>query len=124
MAESRGVIRRRSAEEWQELLVELAASGEELDRFCRRHRLHPPTLRWWRWRLAGRDQVETVRALPAASSSPQFAEMRWREPVVVAAEAPVGFELRWGDGLTLRIPGQFDEGALRRLLAVLEVAGC
>jgi transposase-like protein len=123
MAERRGVIRRRSAEEWQELLTELAASGEEVDRFCRRHQLHPPTLRWWRWQLARRDLAATDRLSPSASRSPQFVEMRWREPMV-ADEAPVGFELRWSDGLALGIPRQFDEGALRRLLAVLEGARC
>jgi transposase-like protein len=123
MAERCGVIRRRSAEEWQKLLAELAASGEEVDRFCRRHRLHPPTLRWWRWQLAGRHLAAADSPSPAASSGPQFAEIRWHEPIVTA-EAPVGFELRWSDGLTLRIPREFDEGALRRLLAVLEGAPC
>jgi transposase-like protein len=123
MAERFGVSRRRSAEEWQELLLELAESGEEVGRFCRRHRLHPPTLKWWRWRLSGRGLAEAGIAVSAAApSAPRFTEIRWQEPV--AASGAAGFELRWHDGLTLRIPSEFDEGALRRLLAVLEAAGC
>lgn len=123
MVERSGVSRRRSAEEWQGLLVELAVSGEDLARFCRRHRLHPPTLRWWRWRLAGRGTDSEAGAVPAVPNPPQFAEVRWRE-TGLAGEATAGFELLWNDGLTLRIPREFDAGALRRLLSVLEVAGC
>ena len=123
MVERSGVSRRRSAEEWQGLLVELAASGEDVARFCWRRRLQPPTLRWWRWRLAGRDGDSEAGSVPAVPTPPQFAEVRWREPGL-AGEATAGFELRWSDGLTLRIPREFDESALRRLLSVLEVAGC
>jgi len=101
--------------------LELAESGEEVGRFCRRHRLHAPTLKWWRWRLAG--SVLAERAEPAEPSVPQFTEIRWRE-LVVASGAAAGFELLWSDGLRLRIPSEFDEGALRRLLSVLEAVGC
>lgn len=123
MAESLRVSRRRTAEEWQALLLELAESGEEVGRFCRRHRLHPPTLKWWRWRLAGGVLAEAERSEPAKPRAPQFTEIRWRESVV-AGGAAAGFELLWPDGLRLRIPGEFDEGALRRLLAILEAVGC
>jgi len=53
----------------------------------------------------------------------QFTELRVLKEASPAVAAD-GFELRWPDGLTLTIPRQFDEAALRRLLMVLEVAGC
>lgn len=53
MADNRVSTRRRSASEWQSLVRELADSGEDLPRFCRRQGIYPPTLRWWRWRLVG-----------------------------------------------------------------------
>ena len=114
--------RGRSAAEWQRLLLELRESGEGVGPFCRRHRVRPATLKWWRWRLRGCYSEVEVEAGPAPSD-PQFTEIRWRESEVTRG-APVGFELRWSDGLTLRIPSEFDDGALRRLLSVLEAAGC
>lgn len=126
MAEKRAWTKRRSASEWQALVSKLAESGEEVTKFCRRQGIYVPTLRWWQWRLrvtAG-ELERPRRLLPAAPqpARPQFTELR----VLGAAGAGAsdGFELRWPDGLTLAIPRQFDEVALRRLLVVLEVAGC
>jgi hypothetical protein len=63
------------------------------------------------------------RAAGAGPSAAQFTEIRWRGSEAGGC-TEAGFELRWSDGLTLRIPSEFDEGALRRLLAVLEAVGC
>lgn len=51
---------RRSREEWNAVIAELEGSGEPLESFCRRRRVAPATLRWWRWRLAG----AAIRAAP------------------------------------------------------------
>jgi hypothetical protein len=127
MAERQANTKRRSAREWQTLVSKLAESSEDLGQFCGRQGIYPPTLRWWQWRLRGSTCGPAVppRRVPAAAEPirSQFTELRVFEkssPAVAAA----GFELRWPDGLTLAIPAQFDELALRRLLAVLEVAGC
>lgn len=127
MAENRASAKRRSAGEWQSLVSELAESGGDLAKFCRCHGIYPPTLRWWRWRLRGLSH-ELARSAggtrAAAQPVPlQFTELRVAEAASGTA-ATEGFELRWPDGLTLAIPSQFDEGALRRLLEVLEAAGC
>ena len=127
MAERQASAKRRSAREWQTLVSKLAESGEDFEQFCRRRKIYPPTLRWWQWRLRGSIRGDALPARPApAAAEPirlQFTELRVSDeasPTVIAD----GFELRWPDGLTLAIPPQFDEAALRRLLAVLEVAGC
>ena len=116
--------RRRSAEEWQGVLLRWEASGEDVERFCRRQGLRPATLRWWRWRLRNSTHTDTAmaRSVPAAAV-PGFAEVRLPE-LSLGSDEPVGFELRWSDGLTLHIPPAFDEAALRRLLVVLESVGC
>jgi transposase-like protein len=126
MAEKRATTKRRSASEWQTLVAKLAESGEDSAQFCRRQGIYLPTLQWWQWRLRGSARgLARPRLVPAATEPirSQFTELRVLEeasPTVAAA----GFELRWPDGLTLSIPPQFDEGALRRLLVVLEAAGC
>ena len=128
MAERRRAIRRRSRSEWQGVLARLEASGEEVDRFCQREGTHPPTLRWWRWHLAGPSSGDDRRARRSElavgdRSGPGFTELRVLATAGKTNEA-ARFELRWTDGLTLVIPQQFDVDALQRLLAVLEVAGC
>jgi|ERR1700674_3481471 len=127
MAERQANTKRRSAGEWQSLLSTLAESGEGLEQFCRRKGIYPPTLRWWQWRLrvSIRGPARPPRPVPAAAERIRlhFTELAVPEeasPVVAAG----GFELRWPDGLTLAIPPQFDEVALRRLLVVLEVGAC
>jgi hypothetical protein len=128
MAEKRlGPKRRRSASEWQGVLLRLAASGEKLDGFCRREGILPATLRWWQWRLKGsaRGLEKQRRVGPAATESahPEFTELR----VLAAPGRPEPgdwFELRWRDGLVLAIPQGFEPDALARLLSVLEAAGC
>jgi hypothetical protein len=127
MAERQASTKRRSAREWQTLVSKLAASSEDFEQFCRRRGIYPPTLRWWQWRLRGSSRGLALPPRPApAATEPirlQFTELRGPDEASPAV-ATGGFELRWPDGLTLAIPPQFDEVALRRLLAVLEVAGC
>jgi hypothetical protein len=127
MAGSQTSTKRRSAKEWQILVSKLATSGEDLTRFCWRQGIHPPTLRWWQWRLRGpsRGLAPAPRSAPAAAEPirVKFTELRVPEAASRSVTAD-GFELRWPDGLTLAIPAQFDEIALRRLLVVLEVGGC
>ena len=124
MAEKRASTKRRRASEWQALLSKLAESGEDVTQFCRRQGIHLPTLRWWQWHLrVSTGELERRRRQVAAMPEPRFTELHVPEsPGPTGAGA--GFELRWADGLTLVIPRHFDEVALRRLLVVLEVAGC
>jgi transposase-like protein len=127
MAESQASAKRRSAREWQTLVSKVTESGEDLTQFCRRQGIHPPTLRWWQWRLRGASRGLAPALRPAPTPAEpirvEFTELRVPEAASRSVTAD-GFELRWPDGLTLAIPAQFDEVALRRLLVVLEVGGC
>lgn len=127
MAERKAGTKRRSASEWQTLVSRLAESGGEVAQFCRRQGIYPPTLRWWLWRLRGStrrfERPRRPAPTPAEPIRPQFTELQVLEGAAPAVTADF-FELRWSDGLTLAIPREFDEVALRRLLMVLEEAGC
>jgi hypothetical protein len=127
MAETTGA-NRRSASDWRTLVSELADSGEDLPRFCRRRGIYPPTLRWWRWRLRSSpgDLESSPQSEPRAALAkrPQFTELRLKAAAVPAEADAAVFALHWPDGLTLTIPQDFDAAALQRLLSVLEVAGC
>ncbi len=129
MAEKRLSARRRSAGEWQAMLWKLAESGEDVDQFCRRMGIYPPTLRWWQWRLKGQGRSREQQSRSATTelvvpSGPEFTELRIASTPVRPESVVAHFELRWRDGLTLAIPQAFDRDALCRLLSALEVAGC
>jgi transposase-like protein len=121
---SRVAGRRRSASEWQSLIEDLENGGEDAAEFCRRRGLRLSTLQWWRWRLRTERGSASVACRPAVTAAAvEFAEVRLSGREVFGAETD-SFELRWSDGLTLRIPARFEEGSLRRLLAVLDGGPC
>lgn len=126
---------RRSAAQWRELIGELDGSGLGLGEFCRRRRVEPRTLQWWRWRLglgpsAGPGSTASAVAVRPATK-PSFRQLAVAtQGEISGSRSELGsrpspaFELRWSDGLTLAIPQEFEAAALQRLLAVLEAAGC
>lgn len=91
--------------EWRARLESWDASGVSLRAFALREGLDPHSAWRWKKRLRG--------AAPAATG---FAA------VVVehaAGTRSVPFELVVGAGMSLRIPADFDEAALMRLIALL-----
>ena len=103
-------------------------NGEDVNQFCRRQGIYPPTLRWWQWRLKGQgrspEQPRSATTELVIPSGPEFTELRVVSAPGRPDSAVAHFELRWRDGLTLVIPQTFDREALCRLLAALEVVGC
>lgn len=115
--------RRRSGGEWQELIEQWHRSGQSVGVFCAERDLRVSTFSWWRWRL-GPDQASPSTPGPPISTDAE-SWLRWTTPAsVTAGEEGVAFELRWPDGLSLRVPQGFDPSALARLLSVLEASGC
>lgn len=43
---------RRSRQQWEAALDELATSGEAVESFCRQRGIRRSTLYWWKWKLA------------------------------------------------------------------------
>lgn len=131
--------RRRGRAEWQELIEQWRVSGQSLRGFCAEQGLCAPTLSWWRWRLgtgerrarsasAGRRRRSRSPAGSGPGVGPTKEPSRWLHLVAPwppgAGEERAGFELCWPDGRSLRVPQDFDAGALERLLSVLGGRPC
>lgn len=122
MAGAKG--RRRTAAEWRELIDELEDGAEALAAFCRRKRLKPSTLQWWRWRLRTAGRPTGGGTAPGGREPLRVWEAAAPRATDGSRQRSECFELRWSDGLCLRVPSDFDAEALRRLLDVLEATGC
>ena len=97
------MAKRRSAEQWRELVEEWLASGLARQVFARSRGLSPVTLGWWRWRLG----IEADRP-------PVFLDVIVAEPVTVAPDLVVEI-----GQLRVRVPSGFDARELRRLVDAL-----
>ncbi|MGH2878641.1 MAG: IS66 family insertion sequence element accessory protein TnpA [Solirubrobacteraceae bacterium] len=103
--------RRRRREEWPKLLARWQASGESVAEFAARVGVHAMTVCRW--------QREVKKAAPPALSAAlaKIVEVRpARQP------ADDRFEVRLAGGRCVGVPPSFDDGALARLLRVLEAA--
>lgn len=97
--------RRWTRREAGEVLAELERSGASLAAFARREGLSAERLYRWRARLT--------------KTKATFVEIR---PDAVVNRGGAALEVVLAGGRTLRVPSDFDEVALRRLIAVLEGA--
>jgi hypothetical protein len=100
---------RQGREVWRERVAHWRASGLTAREFAARHGFSANTLSWWRWQLG--------RAVPVREEEKAAAIVE-----VVATPVDGRLELVVGDR-RIRVPVNFDEDTLRRLLSVLEDAG-
>jgi transposase len=114
----------RGREVWRERIRRWAASGLTAREFAQKHGLRAGTLTWWRWRL-GREggehdvQSSVVRAMSPGSHGRAgglagIIELR----PTSSPDRPVEIELACGR--RLRVPAEFEDDVVRRLLAILE----
>ena len=108
--------RRRTRQEWSDLVAEWSCSGQDAAAFCRKRHLNPSTFGWWRWKLG-------------QSASPDGAE--WLEVTRIdspttADPGPADSDLTLilGEGISIRIPVGFDAPTLERLIETLGVIEC
>jgi transposase len=94
--------------QWRLHLEKWAASGLSAEDFAVQHGLTVHALKWWRWKI-GADDAKT-----AAAKKPAFVEV-----VAAPARTTSPLEVLLPNGCIVRVAVDFDEGALRRLLAVL-----
>jgi len=95
--------------EWRDRVRRWRASGLTAGSFAEMEGVSEGTLRHWAWRLGlGR----TKRASQA--TPPAFVE------VVTRSVAASELEIVVRDGVRIRVPSEFDDTTLRRVLALLE----
>lgn len=92
------------------------ASGLSAAEFGRRHGIPSGTLGWWRWKL----RSEGVSLRRRRKRLPAFVEIP-AVPVDLAPTSREHLELDFAEA-TLRIPADFDEKTLGRVLGVLRSA--
>jgi hypothetical protein len=109
-----GLVR---AEYWRELVAAWRASGQTAVAFCRPRQINPGTFAWWRRELARRDGLGSGQSR-GTGRPPSFVEV-----TVGSGRRGSGYELTLANGRRIGVPADFEDGVLRRLIAVAE-AGC
>jgi hypothetical protein len=102
---------RGSREVWAKRVAHWKASGLRAKEFARRQKVSEVSLKWWKWRFGAEARKRFKKA--AAVSPLTFVEMTTamqREPL----------EIVLAGGARVRVPLDFDEAMLARLLDVLE----
>jgi hypothetical protein len=112
------------------LLEEHAQSGQTLKSFAESKGLNGQRLGWWKKKFTREQAAKTrqrrVEAKPSARK-PRFVSVVAAREVVPsgplgAPSARGGYEVLLGDAMTLRVPDDFQDQTLARILRVLRVA--
>ena len=100
---------------WSKRIDSWQRSGLSAKDFAARHGLRAKTLTWWRWKL-GRGRKSS--ALTVRKSAAPLGPLTFVEMTSPASREP--FELVLARDVRVRVPVNFEERALVRLLDVLE----
>ncbi|MCC7105424.1 MAG: hypothetical protein IT307_09805 [Chloroflexi bacterium] len=122
---------RESREVWSRRVTRWRDGELSANEFAKEIGVNPNTFKHWAWRLGASDASKPRRARgqePASERRPRSARVEFVEVALpdgrvdeAARERAMGaFELALDGRRILRVPPDFDVGALRRLLAVLE----
>jgi hypothetical protein len=114
------------------LLDELALSGETLHDFAMARGFKSQRLSWWKSKFAGKHPPRAARRSSARAKrvvgTPRFVPVVVAKPSATRRVAPTAaivpsgraaYELALGDTFTLRIPHDFHEDSLARIVRVL-----
>ena len=96
-----------SREIWSKRVAQWKSSGLTAAEFARRHKVSEASLKWWSWKLGSSQKKADATVSPLT-----FVEM-------TAAVQRDAIELVVG-GIQVRVPIDFDETALGKVLDVLE----
>lgn len=102
MAKVGGQWRRRTPQQWQELLERQAASGQSVEAFCRAQSVTTASFYRWRKQLGTKGASVEAATTTAVSAPPAFVELG-------ALDGAVGrgweLELTLGEAVVLRLRG-------------------
>jgi hypothetical protein len=117
MADTIGIVVRRTHREWARLVRKWQRSGQSASAFGAAHRVNPSTLTWWKWRL-GSDSggvgppAEPPRLVPVDVVDDSVERAR------VTADDN-GWELTTASGARLSVRGPLTGADLATVLATL-----
>ena len=123
--QSRPEDRRRQEKQWRKLLDEQSRSGLTQREFCRRRSIPDHRFSWWKREIAIRDGRQPRQG---KTKEQRRRPERSIVPVRIATQGVLStqlgedwsFEIVLPHGRLLRVPPQFDEEGLARLLRLLE----
>jgi hypothetical protein len=113
---------RRGGEFWAKLVAEFQRAGgtEPHAEFAGRHGVRVGSFQRWLYRLRAEEQGRR-RGRKRRIEGRQVARVPWPLVEVKTARATdVRFEIELSGGRRLRVPESFDDGVLRRLLAIFD----
>ena len=121
-------MKRTSRDEWNKRVVRWQASGLTAEEFAAELGIKAGTLRHWKWQLGWEARGKPPRASAKRPTSSVRRRRRapketvkFSELLIPQAEPPSPIEIVV-DGSVVRVGPQFDEGVLRRVLAVVKGA--
>lgn len=105
---------------WKERPARWREGGKTIEEFAERAGVKPSSLKWWRWRLEGAQGKAPTSVVPDPGTT--FVEVDTgataRTSALAAAEGR--FEVLLGNGRLVRVPVDFDDRELARVLFVAE----
>jgi hypothetical protein len=112
--------KRETRDEWRKRVERWRDSGLTAAEFAAETGINAGTLQFWQYKLKkrigeGRSPKPVPPRPPLAASIIEL-----RAPAAIATDAR--FEVELANGRRLRVPADFDSGALRTLITVLEAA--
>jgi len=112
---------RERRQEWVKRIARWRDSGLTAREFAAEIGINEHTLRHWAWRLRSDGDGSTApptRARPSADANAvRFVEVSAPD---IGPQTIMALEIILPGGATIRVPSQFDDGVLRRVIAVLE----
>jgi hypothetical protein len=120
-AKTTGSRRRRTEVEAEAILARYWKSGLTQRVFAREAGMSVSTLHYWLRRARSLTEEEPCKtgslvAAPAIS----LLEVEIAGPPPLGARSGCGYEIEMSSGVRLRVPGNFGDGEVRRLLALLK----
>jgi hypothetical protein len=116
-------MERVGRETWAKRIERWTDSGLTAKEFAAELGIRPDTLKWWKWRLGAKGRASQSRPKPAPTltvrrSPAPITPLTFIEMTAAVRSDPI--EVVLPTEIRVRVPSTFDEGALARVLDVLE----
>lgn len=115
------MTRKSTRAEWQRRVEAWKASGLSAREYGRKAGLNAKTLYFWQWKLGAESKEAPSTASSAAAAGEIDSSCFLEVSSVDVGKSEESFEVVLRSGHRVLVPVNFDDGALSRLVATLEV---